>query len=54
MSTRKFKIEIEIDLKDTDDPTFVFKAVEELLESGESMTVSRWKDITDEPAETVL
>ena len=51
MTKRKFRVEIEIELVDTEDPTFVFRAVDELLESGESMSVSRWREITQESLE---
>ena len=44
---KKFKVEIELELVDDANPDFLFRAINDLLEDGEHMTVARYLDVTD-------
>jgi hypothetical protein len=51
---KTFKIEIELTISDEATPDFVFVAINDLLEDGESMTVARYMEVTEDntnPAE---
>ena len=44
---KTFKIEVEVVLADDANPNFLFAAISDLLEEGESMTVARYMDVND-------
>ena len=44
---KPFKVEIELVLEDNANPDFIFRAVDEQLEDGESMTVARYLEVTE-------
>lgn len=45
---KKFKIEVELIITDESNPDFVFVAINDLLEPGESMTVARYMEVTED------
>lgn len=42
---KRFKLEIELIITDESNPDFVFTAINDLLEHGESMTVARYLEV---------
>ena len=44
---KTFKIEVELVLTDDSNPNFLFRAITDLLEDGESMTVARYLEVTE-------
>lgn len=44
---KTFKVEIELVLVDEANPDFLFRAINDLLEDGEKMTVARYLDVTE-------